>query len=301
MTLATGNDAIETGFVQDYKGNVAFLAQQMGARLPGLVTQDDYVGKQGAPVEQYDAGVAEKQTTRNQQAPDNDLAQDRRWVYPSDYIWGKKIDTRDKLRMITDPTSPTAIAATQAILRAKDDEIIDAFFATANTGETGSSSESFDTTNYRVAVNTGGTASSLNVAKLQNAILMLMGKFKGEITEPVFAGISEYEHDALLKEIQVTSRDFNGGDPVLVDGRVKRFMGINFVLTSRLNITSGNRLIPVWVPTGMHLGTWEDIGVDISPRKDLARVPWQVQTWTTIGATRLEQGKVVQILCDDQI
>jgi hypothetical protein len=184
--------------------------------------------------------------------------------------------------------------------RKVDDTIITAFFATAFRGENGTTSETFDTTNFQVGVNTGGTASSVKVAKLQLALQKLLAANKGDITEEIFAAIGSFEHDALLKEIQVVNKDYNGGSAVLENGRVRRFMGYNFTLTERLNITAGNRLIPAWVKSGMHLGLWQDIQAQISQRADKG-YSWQVYTSMTLGATRLQAGKVVQILADDQI
>lgn len=293
-------DSITTAFVQEYKGTVELLLQQEGSRLRGAVTVDSYTGKQASAVEQFGPVAAQKRTSRHSDTPLLDVPQDKRWVFPVDYEWASLIDNQDKLRMIVDPTSPYAVNGKNAMARAVDDELVTAFFATAKTGENGTTDETFDTTNYQVGVDVGGTASSLNVAKLQSTIRKLMGAYKGEITERVYAAISSYEHDALLKEVQVTSKDFNGGQPVLQDGIVKRFMGVDFIITERLNITSGNRLIPVWTPTGMHLGVWEDLMAQVSQRADKSYA-WQVYLAETIGATRLQQGKVIQILCDDQI
>jgi len=293
-------DSITTAFVQEFKGTVDLLLQQAGSRFPQAVTSDSYVGKQASVVEQFGPAVAQKKTGRHSDTPLLDLPQAKRWVFPSDFEWASLIDTQDRLRMIVDPTSPYAVNGANAMARAKDDEIIGALFATAKVGENGTTDEAFDTTNFQVGVNVGGTASSLNVAKLQTALRMLMGAYKGEVTEPIWCAISSFEHDALLKEIQVTSKDFNGGSPVLVDGRIRRFMGMDFLITERLTISGGNRLIPCWTATGMHLGIWEDINPQISVRDDKSYA-WQVYLSETIGATRLQQGKVIQILADDQI
>jgi len=184
--------------------------------------------------------------------------------------------------------------------RAQDDALITGFFATAETGENGTTDESFDTTNYRVAASVGGASSGLNVAKLQAAMRRLMTAHKGELQEMAYCAIGPYEHDLLLKEIQVTSGDFNGGEPVLRNGKINSFMGFNFIITDRLNITGGNRLVPCWVPSGMHLGLWQDIQAKVDQRPDKSYA-WQVYLCGTFGATRLQQGKVIQILCDDQI
>jgi hypothetical protein len=184
--------------------------------------------------------------------------------------------------------------------RAQDDEIIGAFFADAKVGENGDEIEEFDASKFRVGVGVGGSNSSLNVAKMQKALQLLMNAFRGEVTESIHIGISSLEHDALLKEIQVTSSDFNGGQPVLTDGRIRRFMGMDFIISERLQETNGQRRLPVWVPTGMEMGVWEDIMANIDPRPDKSYAT-QVYLSQTIGATRLQQGKVIEIRVDDQI
>jgi Phage capsid protein len=293
-------DIITTAFVQDYKSTIDLLLQQSGSRFRMAVTEDGYTGKQGAPVEQFGPAVAQKKTGRHAPSPVMNLPQDRRWVFPYDYEWGSLIDDQDKLRMIIDPTSAYAVNGANAMARAMDDEIIGSFFATSYVGENGTSTETFDTATYQVGVNTGGTASSLNVAKLQSALQKLMLANKGEIQEQAYCAISSYEHDALLKEIQVVNKDYNGGAAVLQDGVVRKFMGFNFIITERLAISSGNRLIPCWVKSGMHMGSWQDIKTEIARRADLSFSNY-IYLCGTFGATRLQQGKVVQVLCDDQI
>jgi hypothetical protein len=250
-------------------------------------------------VEQFGEATAQVATQRHGDTPLLDLSQDKRWVFPLDVEWGSLIDNEDQLRAIIELTSPYAVAAAAGMSRKMDDIIIAAFWATAYKGEDGTTSESFDTTNYQVGVNTGGTASSINVAKLQSAVQKLIAANKGELMEPVFSAIGSFEHDALLKEMQIANKDY-GNTAVLVDGRVKRFMGIDFTLTERLTIVSGNRLVPIWLKSGMHLGVWKDIVAKLSERND-KRHAMQVYTCMTVGATRLQAGKLIQVLADDQI
>ena len=293
-------DAITTASVIEFKTNVELLMQQKDSRLGGMVSTDSYVGKQGSVVEQFGSATAQLRTSRHADTPLLNLSQDKRWVFPLDYEWASLIDQVDKLRMRIAPEGAYTQAAAASHMRARDSVILTAFFATAYIGENGTSTETFDTTNYQVGVNVGGTASGINVAKLQNGLRMLMTANKGQIDEATYGAISSYEHDLLLKEIQVVNKDYNGGAAVLENGRIRRFMGFDFTVTELLNITSGNRLIPLWVKSGMHLGTWADFQAKISERNDKGH-SWQVYTSQTIGATRLQQGKVVQVLCDDQI
>ena len=292
-------DNITVASVQTYRANVELQLQQFVSLLADKVTQGSYVGKAASVVEQFGSATAQLKTGRHADTPLLDITQDKRWVFPADYEWASLIDHEDKLRMIIDPTSPYAQAGAAAMQRVKDDVILTAIFGTNYRGENGTTSETFDTTNYRVGVDVGGTASALNVAKLQSAVQKLMLANKGELSEAVFGAISSYEHDSLLKEVQVANRDY-GNSAVLVDGRVKRFMGVDFMITERLNITSGNRLVPLWVKSGMYLGVWKDIAAEISKRADKSYAT-QVYLCMTVGATRTQAGKQIQILCDDQI
>lgn len=296
-------DSISVAAVQQYRSNVELQLQQTGTRLGGLVSTGSHVGKAASVVEQFGSATAVLKTSRHADTPLLDLSQDKRWVFPLDYEWASLIDNEDKLRMIIDATSPYAQAGAAAMNRAKDDVILAAVFGTNFVGENGTTSETFGTLGsgtYDVGINTGGTASALNVAKLQLGVRILTTANKGELMEPVNGAISSYEQDSLLKEIQVVNKDYNGGSAVLVDGGVKRFMGVNFVLTERLTITSGNRLIPLWLKSGLYLGTWNDLNAQVTQRADKSYAT-QVYLSMTLGATRTQLGKSIRIQCDDQI
>lgn len=295
-------DNITVASVQQYKANVELLLQQTDSRLAGAVTVGSYVGKAASTVEQFGSATAVQRTSRHADTPLLDLSQDKRWVFPTDYEWASLIDKQDQLRAIVELTSPYAMAGAAAMNRVKDDIILAAIFGTNYTGENGTTTESFGTLGsgtYDVGVNTGGTASALNVAKLQAGIRILMTANKGELNESVYGAISSYEHDSLLKEMQVVNKDY-GNSAVLVDGKVKRFMGVDFIITERLTITSGNRLVPLWLKSGMHLGMWDEVRAEIGPRADKGYAT-QVYLAMTLGATRTQLGKQVRIQCDDQI
>jgi len=293
---------ITVASVQQYKANVEMLLQQSGSRLSGAVTNGAHVGKAASVVEQFGSATAQLRTSRHSDTPLLDLSQDKRWVFPLDYEWGSLVDSQDQLRAIVELTSPYATAGANAMNRRKDQVILDAVFGTNYVGENGTTTEGFGTLGtgaYDVGVNTGGTASALNVAKLQLAIRILMTANKGDLMEPVFGAISSYEHDSLLKEIQVVNKDYSNS-AVLEQGRVKRFMGVDFILTELLTVTSGNRLIPIWLKSGIYLGTWQDILAEIGPRADKGYA-MQVYLAMTLGATRTQLGKQIRIQCDDQI
>lgn len=298
-------DQITTAFVQDYKTTVMMLTQQMGSRLRNLVTFDTYTGKSGKAVEQFGATKAVKRTARHADTPLIDVPQNARWVFPVDYEWADLIDDQDKLRMAIDPTSPIAQSGSMAMGRAMDDEILGAFYGVAKTGENGTTNTSFDTTNQIVGPNVGGTSSGLNVAKLREAKRILMSNNVDLNAEEINCVITSKEHDSLLNEIQIVNTDFNDR-PVLVDGRVQRFLGINFYhmefsdtasfdnASSMLNST--NRYVPIFTPKAMHLGLWNDTEAKMSERADKGYAT-QVYLRSTVGATRIDEKRIVRVEC----
>jgi len=289
---------LPTHYVQQYANTISLLLQQKNSRFESAVTTGSYIGKQASPVDQIGAIDMLPVTTRFAPMGRVDAALDRRWVSPSDFELPQLIDSFDKLRLLNDPSSAYLQNAIQAANRKKDDLIYAAFFGTAKTGEVGGTSTAFGATQF-VSVNTGGTASNLNVAKLRAGKRILMANEVDFDEDQVYCAISSVEHDSLLNEIQVVSTDFND-KPVLVEGRVTRFLGINFIISERMTTATDDaagtsRQIPMWAKSGMHLGTWNDMQTDITQRRDLSGMPWQAYLAMSMGATRLEEKKIVRI------
>ena len=283
-------------YVQQYSTNIQLLLQQKGSKLRDCVTMGSYVGKQASPVDQI--GKVEMQTVTGRFNPMSrvDAPTDRRWVFPSDFDLPQLIDSFDKLRLITDPKSAYVQNAVMAAGRKFDALICAAFNGTAKTGETGSTSTTA-TAGNEVDVAVGGSNSKLNVSKLREVKRLMMTNFIDFETEEAYIGITAADHDALLGDIQVTSRDFND-KPVLVNGRVESFMGFTFKhceLIETVCAGTNEVTLPVWVKSGMHLGVWNDIQNTVSQRDDLQGLPWQLYTIMTAGATRIEENKVYAI------
>jgi len=285
---------ISTAFVQDYKSTVALLLQQRGSKLRMAVTEGSYTGKAGKAVEQIGAVAAQKRTTRHSDTPLISTPHSARWVFPTDYEWADLIDDQDKLRMIIDPTSAYAQNGAYAMGRAQDSIIIDALLGSAKTGEDGDTTTIFDATNQTIASGSVG----LTVAKLRNAKKILMANEVDIDNDPLFMAITAEQHDDLLSETQAISLDYNT-KPVLVDGKITSFMGFNFINTELLGVDAASaRRCPAWAKSGAHLGLWNDITTKISERDDKSYAA-QVYLKETIGATRLEEGKVVEVLCSE--
>lgn len=291
-------DNIASVYAVQYGTNISLLLQQKGSKLRGAVQTGSYKGKQSEVVTQYGATSARAVSTRYQPIVPVNTPNDRRWVFPEDYDWADLIDSFDKLRLLADPQSAYSQNGLYAMGRAIDDVIISAFYGTAKTGEAGGTSTTFPTATQQVAVNYAASGNvGLTVDKLREARRILMENEVDLDAEPVYCAISAEQHDDLLGQIQVTSDDYNTGMPVLQDGKVTRFLGINFIHTERLPTSSSHRRCPVWVPSGMHLGMWNDIMSNVTQRRDLSSHPYQVYLMGTFGASRTEEKKIVDILC----
>jgi len=285
-------------FVIQYSTNINLLLQEKGSKLRPYVTEGAYVGKQASPVDQFGSIEMQSVTSRFAAMGRVDSSADRRWVFPSDYDLPQLIDTFDKLRLLTDPESTYVQNAVYAAGRQMDRLILLATTGTAKTGEAGATSTSF-TSGNEVDVATGGSNTRLNVAKLLALQELMLANAVDFMNEEVVIPLTAKDNSALLNEIQIISSDFNGGDrPVLKDGRVQRFLGMNFVycqLTETVMAGTNEVTIPAWVKSGMHLGIWNDVTTSISRRNDLQGEPWQAYVYMTAGATRLEENKVYAI------
>lgn len=283
-------------YVLQFSSNVELLLQQKGSKLGGAVMTGSHSGEGASPVDQIDAVEGEDVTTRFADMPRTDAALTRRWVYPVDSDINQMIDSFDKLRIITDLQGPYVRNAVMALGRKQDRRIIDAFLGTAKTGKQGGTSTPFTAAN-EVDVDVGGVGSRINVEKLIEVREKMMANHIDFDVEEAFVGITAKDHSALLRQIQVVNKDYND-TLVLKDGKVDSFLGFKFIhceLIETLLAGTNEVTLPVWVKSGMYLGTWGEIATDVSQRKDIRSLPWQVYAKMTKGATRLDEKKVYAI------
>lgn len=295
-------DNSPTLFVSQFSTNIQLLLQQRGSRLRNAVMSGSHVGNQASPVDQVYPITANKVIERFAPMPRTDALLTRRWVFPVDYDSNQMIDSFDKLRMVTDPSSAYVQNAVYALGRAQDQEIINAFFGTAQIGQTGATPQSFTSGNI-INVDAGAaSAVGMSVAKLRAAKKILMQNEVDLDVDPIYCAITAAQHDDLLQEVQVIDADYNGGKPVMEEGKITRFLGVNFIHTELLatgsdNLAGTSTFVPMWAKSGMYLGMWNDISTKLSERDDIQGIPWQAYAKETIGATRTDEKRVIKIYC----
>lgn len=281
------SNQITTAFVQQYSNNVQMLSQQKGSLLRSAVDVETVVGK-NAFFDQVGSALAVKRTTRHADTPQMDTPHARRRVSLVDYEYADLIDNQDKIRTLIDPTSSYASAAAFALGRAQDDEIIAALSGTAFTGETGSTSTALPSSQK---ITESGTA-GLTIAKLRSAKEIL----DAASVDPSIAryiAVSPKQITDLLGTTEVTSSDFNSVK-ALANGEVNSFLGFNFIVSNRLTSASSKRLCLVWAMDGCKMAIGQDLMTRIDERSDKGYAH-QVYVCQSLGATRMEESKVVTI------
>jgi hypothetical protein len=215
----------------------------------------------------------------------------------ADYEVADLIDDQDKLRMIVDPTSSYAQAQAFAIGRSMDDVIITAATGDAKTGETGGTTTALPA-GQKVAVNLSGSNEGLTIGKLREAKYLLDNN-DVDPSIPRFMVVGPKQIQDLLESTNITSSDFNTVK-ALVQGEVNTFMGFNFITSTRLAHNTGTdvRTCFAYAADGITLAVAKDLTVRIDERPDKGYAV-QVYACMSIGATRMEEEKVVEISCDE--
>ncbi len=281
---------INTAFVNQFSANVTMLSQQMGSLLRSTVDTETVTGEK-AFFDQVGSAAAAVRTTRHADTPMMETPHSRRMVTLQDFEYADLIDDQDKIRMLSDPTSVYAKAAAAGIGRAMDDVIITAFNASASTGKSGSTSTAFPAGNI-VAHGSAG----LTVAKLISAKKILdQNSVDPSINRYIV--VSPEQIEDLLNTTSVTSSDFNTVK-ALATGTVDSFVGFKFIVSNRLKDDGTSRQCYAWAEDGMKLAVGKEPSAQITQRADKSYAT-QVYYCASFGATRMEEAKVVQVLCNE--
>jgi hypothetical protein len=281
---------IDVNYVQKYNDNLQLLAQQKNSRFRHAVTVGSHFGKQASPVDHLNPTNVQQRTSRFQPKVLTDIAHDRRWVQPISYSTHTPVDDFDTLRMRTEPGSQYLNSQIAAMNRKYDDIIIDSFFTSA--------------------LDVAAGSADLTVAKLKEGRQILLEN-EVDMDDPeqaIYCAISPHQENSLLTQNEIVNADY--GNTIFdknngLHGRT--WFGITFILTNRLQDSNGTiggadsatRWVPMWAKSGMHLGLWDDLRGVIKERTDLTDDPMEMSVYSTFGATRLEESKVVRIVCDE--
>ena len=282
---------ITTAFVNQFSSNVQMLSQQMGSLLRTAVDSESVNGEK-AFFDQVGAASAVLRTSRHADTPLVETPHSRRMVTMSDYEYADLIDDQDKVRLLVDPTSTYSRAAAAAMGRAMDDVVITAALGTSNTGKDGSTSTALPA-GQKIAHGSAG----LTIAKLVSA-KELLDAASVDPSIPRYIVVSPKQISDLLNNTTVTSSDFNTVK-ALAQGEINSFVGFQFIVSNRLNTDSNSdRQVIAFASDGIKLAVGKEPAARIDERADKS-YSTQVYYCQSIGATRMEEEKVVEIACNE--
>ena len=306
------SNQIAQSFVDQFSANVFHLSQQKGSKLKSTVRNESQKAE-SAFYDRIGSVAAQLKAGRHSSTPQMDTPHSRRMVTLADYEWADLIDNADKIRSLNDPTNDYVMAAMWAMGRSMDDVIIDALGGNAYSGQKGATAVPLPST-QKYAANNASAFTNLNVRTLRAVKRMFDDQDVEDQDRVIVCAPSQIE--SLLGQTEVTNSDYNTVK-ALVQGEVDTFMGFKFIKMTRLEaqvsalsaspttgvVGSGSSVIGfrqayAYVKQGALLAVGQAVKARISERDDKS-YSTQAYAEMSIGATRMEEVKVVQILCSE--
>jgi hypothetical protein len=295
---------VPTSFVQQYRDNFIMLSQQRGSKLRAYVRDDpdQLIGKAGY-FDRIGATAMQRRTSRHQDTPLVSTPHSRRRLTLEDYVWADLIDKADRAKMAANPENSYMTNAVWAAGRQFDAQIYAALGGSsysmneddAATAVVLPSAQKVVVANHTYDAGSGDVG--LTVGKCIAARDIIMGADAVDEDDVLYIVANSKQISNMLAETEVSSRDYNDVY-ALKTGKVDTFMGFKFIMYNNLSVDgSADQLVYAWHPSGIGLGVGMDIGIEMDVRPD-KNYSTQVFVDMSIGATRIEEAKVVEIACD---
>lgn len=284
-------DQIPVWFVRQFQDEIFTLVQQEESRLmpwvrkKGITGSKMYFDRLG-PVDVV------KKTQRFQPTIIADAPNSRREVSIQDYTQTLGLDREDRHRLLIDPTGEYAQQLAKGMARQIDKDII-----VALEGDSVSVDE-----------NLAGSLVPLPASQIVPVAASNFTLTKLRATKEIFDENEVPENGRylawnssaqqnLLTDVEVTSSDFNTVK-ALVQGQLDTYMGFEFIRTELMTgggTAAASMLAFHETAVGMAVANELEINIDLRPDLSYAT---QVFVAGTFGMVRIEEEKVVQIVCD---
>lgn len=280
---------IDTAYVKTYSSNIQMLLQQRGSHLRKLVTEETVAGEE-AYFEQIGPVEPKERTGEFNDIEPTQSPWERRRVTFAERYRAEYVGEMSKLRMIADPTSSYAENSVLALNRAIDSVITDAALGTAWTGKNGTVPVTLPASQIIAPA-----ASGLTIDKLIEARERLDAS-ENDPSDVRSIVVTSKQITDMLRTTEVTNADYNTVK-ALVAGQIDTFMGFRFVRYEGVPLVGGNRRAFAMVKSAVKLGIARDIhtSADWIP----AKRAWLLYAGIALGATRMEEKKLVAIDCQE--
>ena len=273
--------------------------QQEGSVLNNTVTTGSYSGS-AAQVADFVKAAArpKKNVAAKSDTTYTDIDTTRRWVVGDTYRDAILVDQLQKLETLNDPTGMYSKMLINSMGRERDEVINASFFAAAKTGQTGSGTTPFASGNT-VAVGTGAAADTgMNFQKITTALKKLKANQVDVNREELYMPVTAKIWDDMINDPEINNKLY-GGLLNYQTGEMAKIMGINIVHYEDLDVDANSDIrVPLYTKSAIQLGIWKDTSVIITPNVATKNNAAQIYIDQFIGATRLEEEKIIEIICD---
>lgn len=307
--MTTDNSNAATLFGAKFQTGITLLSQQLNAEMEAACEQAPETPV-GADVLYTDfGGIVRMQpkTGRNEDIPIIEQAYTRRAIVPTPTWVGDYVDSMDKLKSNTDPTSSKMMAQAAAGARDFDKTVIAAGLgdATQYAGKTLSTVSLPAAQKVLIAVGGAGANTGLNLTKFLTAARILKtGQIikKGMTVDVHFACTARQEQE-FINTTEVKSSDFSN-TKVLMDGGLDVFYRVKFHLIEDVTDAAADRIIPydgttrkcmMWARTGIRYAWWQRPLGEIE--WDITKKSFLVSNRQMCGAVRTQDAMVVEVDC----
>ena len=288
-------DSIDQSLIIEFSDLVHKVAQQKTSRLKPHAQ----IKQMSGDVFAYDGlgrVEAREVSGRNVAATFDDIQHNRRKIIRKRYVVNLPVDASDVRGALLNPESNYADAIANAAVRQYDRTIYDAAFASVLTGRDFETTVTAATDGVTTVDATGG----LTYEKLLEIGENFMNDDVGvESDESIYLTITGAEHTALMKEVELTSSDYNRQYNV-EKGKMIEAAGIKLIPFAAsvpspiIPVAGGERKLLAASSRGLCLGISKDMSIKIQERNDLIETT-QVQVVFEIGAVRTEGVLVQQV------
>ena len=292
--MSIGIDTIQRSFVQNYVDTVIHVAQQEDSLLFSTIMKETIVGM-SSTVETLGKVTMQERKDRNSATTYSFLEHGRRFIRIKDFDVALLLDRFDVNKMEVNPNDPYVRTLSSALGRMKDQIIVQSLLGDAEKHD--NTKVSLPSEQKIAHGNTG-----LTLDKLRSAVNMLRKKdVKGSMEEPYILAHTATQLDDMLSVTQVTSSDYNIVKS-LVDGQLKTFMGVKFIMVSEdiIEADSSNvRKIPLYSKQACKVVTNEKFLNITIDRMPAFRNAWQFYACLSMAAVRTDEIRVVEIACQE--
>lgn len=285
---------ITTAFKQQFHDTFIHALQQKDSRFQSTVTDRGMISGSSFTTNNVGTTEAREVTGRYQDKEAAEIAHETRLAYMADFDIGPMVvDGFDLAKLVADPTFKYVEILVAAANRRKDKTIYRALLDGSLTRSTEGGSITTTTLPSGQQIAAGSTA--FTKAKIIQARALFMTNEVDEGTE-LFMAYNAVQARQIMADTTLTSADFMAVQMLQAGQVAKNWMGFTWIPYQALDAPAANtNRTLAWTKDAVQFGTGIDVRTDVGQNKAKRGHPTEVYGWLSLGATRQDEKKVVQI------